>query len=145
MFLGDFNQALDFSSYLLERKLHDNNGPKAKLKRLAFDTALVISYSRPFIRNKDAEGQIQYSPLTHNIAVKLLIGAEIDLHKKVLKQRNKIFAHSDAEFRLFPGQHRFMPDPFPFALSEADTMMLRTIIKKWIKHIRAELGGGSPA
>lgn len=57
--------------------MHDNNGPKSTLKRLAFDTSLVISYSRPFIRNKDADGKLEYSLLTEIIISELMTQDEI--------------------------------------------------------------------
>lgn len=69
----------------------------------------------------------------------LLTGAEIDLHKKVWEHRKTIFAHSDSRFRLYRGLTSIMPYPFSSALNKADAIMLRKMIRKWIKFLHADL------
>jgi hypothetical protein len=55
IFLFDFRQAHGFAWCILRRKLHSVKDPQAvaKLIHLAFNTSLVVAYSRPFHDSND--------------------------------------------------------------------------------------------
>ena len=60
----------------------------------ALNTSLIISYSRPFTRN---DGQSSAIPSLPSRTLKYYNKKEAELHNKILKLRNRAFAHSDAD------------------------------------------------
>jgi len=147
IFLFDFNQARRFSGYILRRKLHAVKGPNAaaKLIHLAFNTSLVIAYSRPFHDSNDGAKK----KVSLRGAVSAILNApEQILHEKIVKKmRNQAFAHSDAESHEIDGfnydgstvqiyKAAFEP------LTRDETRLLSTMLKKWIEYVeqlRSEL------
>ena len=140
IFLFDFNQARRFSGYILRRKLHAVKNPhaKAKLVHAAFNTSLIVSYSRPFHKSNDTAG-VRVS-LRKAVQAVLTDGDEIALHNRVIDMRDQTFAHSDAEAHEIEG---FNYDgstvqiyKFAFApLTRDETRLLSTMIKKWIDYV----------
>jgi len=95
IFLFDFNQARQFSGYILRRKLHAVKNPHAmaKLVHSAFNTSLIVSYSRPFHQSNNTAG-LRVS--LREAVQAVLSGDEIALHRRVIDMRDQTFAHSDA-------------------------------------------------
>lgn len=135
VFLSDFRQARKFVWYILEKRLHDKKSELSNLVHLAFNTSLIISYSRPFGGNKNFTGQGKSSL---NQSLDILDEDERKLHDRVVASRNTAYAHSDASSRVL--QHwnyggkglKFMLDPF-IPLNKAETERLKKMIGKWIK------------
>jgi hypothetical protein len=143
----DFRQSREFAEYVLQRRLPRKKGPKSTLIHLAFSTSRIISDSRPFTGNKNADGKTEPLALKQQIS-ELLNEEERKLHDKVVGRRNSTYAHSDARMHLIPGydygsrSFQLMVDPFYSLLTESETAMLRVMIGKWIRYLlkeRAEL------
>jgi hypothetical protein len=134
----DLIEARKFAAYIL-----DKASPKKmpELAHAAFNTALIISYARPFSMRYDLEHQTEL-PLDKQVAEVLTEEAEIVLHKRVKKMRNESFAHSDARSRLFEKidyskDFIFFKPELP--LSESETSLLATMIQKWINHLNTQI------
>lgn len=143
IYLTDFAQSRKFAKYVLDRNLPAKKSPQLRLIHLAFNTSLIVSYSRPFTGNKNSEGEIERSPLKELVA-EVLNQDEQKIHDNVVGYRHSTYAHSDARVHLIPGFSdrsgfpRFMADPFYALLSESETAILRTMIGKWIRYLRKE-------
>jgi hypothetical protein len=90
----DFQQALSAATFLLEDVDETEKYSLAQLRRFrCFETAMVIAYARPFSMAKGKVGALKWIDvgLAKN-------GAERSLHEKLIKHRNTIGGHSDAEF-----------------------------------------------
>jgi len=91
----DLAQAKRFGNFILERSLHDTTGGvDDKLIHLAFNTALIVSYARPFTMNFDKLGKKRPSmllPFLENLSCE-----EGKLHKIVCDSRDQEYAHSDS-------------------------------------------------
>jgi hypothetical protein len=140
IFLFDFNQARRFSGYILRKKLHAVKNPqaKAKLVHAAFNTSLIVSYSRPFHKSNDTAGLCV--SLREAVQAVLSEGDEIALHHRVIDKRDRVFAHSDAAAHEIKGfnydgstvqiyKTAFEP------LTRDETRLLSTMILKWIAHV----------
>jgi hypothetical protein len=147
IFLFDFNHARRFSGYILRRKLHSVRDPQAvaKLVHLAFNTSLVVAYSRPFLDSNDGAKK--------KVSLRGAVNAVLDtpeqiLHDKIIKKmRNQAFAHSDAASHEIEGFnydgttvqiYKLAFEPLPLD----ETRLLSTMIKKWIEYVeqlRSEL------
>ena len=140
IFLFDFNQARRFSGYILRRKLHAVKNPHAiaKLVHSAFNTSLIVSYSRPFHKSNDTAG-LRVS-LREAVQAVLSDGDEIALHRRVIDMRDQTFAHSDAAAHEIKGfnyngstvqiyKAAFQP------LTRDETRLLSTMVRKWITYI----------
>jgi len=141
IFLIDFRQSHKFATYILEKRLHDKQSELSKLVHQAFDTSLIVSYSRPFKLSKELLGQGR-SSLKHYVD-EVLNEDEAKLHKKVIDKRDTAHGHSDASSHLIEGfnysgkniklmKYAFMP------LNRSETEKLKTMIKKWIAHLKKE-------
>lgn len=143
IYLTDFAQSRKFAKYVLDRNLPAKKSPQLRLIHLAFNTSLIVSYSRPFTGNKNSEGETERSPLKELVA-EVLNQDEQKIHDNVVGYRHSTYAHSDARVHLIPGFSdrsgfpRFMADPFYALLSESETAILRTMIGKWIRYLRKE-------
>lgn len=139
MFLFDFNQARRFSGYILRRKLHAVKNPhaKAKLVHAAFNTSLIVSYSRPFHKSNDTAGKrVSLSKAVQAV----LSDDEKALHDRIIDKRDRVFAHSDAAAHEIKGFNydgstvqiynaAFEP------LTRDETRLLSMMIKKWINYV----------
>ncbi|HBB95297.1 MAG TPA: hypothetical protein DC054_07880 [Blastocatellia bacterium] len=90
-FRGDFRECDRFVQYMLRRKLYEKTSGQLNLIRSAFETALVISYCRPFGNNKNMSGD-GHSSLTHAIDNVLLDEGERELHFLIKERRNRLCA-----------------------------------------------------
>ena len=138
IFLFDFRQARRFAQYILKRKW-----PKAMKRRstlelvyLAFNTSLIISYSRPFHRSRDGAG-LPDACLNPDVGV--LNDIERAFHRKVLDKRDRAYAHSDSIEHEIDGLNysgstvKFYKPIEPLTIDE--TRLLREMIRKWITHL----------
>ena len=135
--IGDFKQARTFASFIIQKRLHTKSQTEyVRLLHLAFDTSLIVAYSRPFSWNNDlANGK---SSLRHLITT-VLTPDEVILHDKILGLRNTAYGHSDASSHLFSSNPDFklMKDAFT-SLTLDETRRLSTILRKWIGCLEQE-------
>jgi hypothetical protein len=134
----DLIGAREFAAYILEKGWP---GKKEKLAHNAFNTALIISYARPFGMKKDLDGQREKA-LDEQVAEVLTDEAEIALHKRVKEMRHESFAHSDARAHLIEGwdysnQIGLIKSELP--LSQSETTLLATMIQKWINYLDSQI------
>lgn len=138
--LIDLRDARKFAAYILSRKLHDKKTELRQLEHLAFNTALIITYSRPFKGSNNFKGQAKSSLNGHEHQV-LKEEEKVDFHRQILDLRDRAYAHSDARSRLFEGLDytKFVALMRPVEiLNKAETTQLSLIIEKWIKYLEAE-------
>ncbi|HXD31566.1 MAG TPA: hypothetical protein VN643_10640 [Pyrinomonadaceae bacterium] len=132
----DLLSAKKFANRILKKSWHDKNQTATRtLDHLAFNTSLIISYSRPFSRNRNFKNE-PVSSLKKETG-KVLNEAETELHNKILEMRDTAYAHSDASTRRLGNQHRFflgVPN-----LSKPETVILEVIIGKWIEYLNKEI------
>jgi len=119
IYIGDFKQARKVASFILQQKFHTKARTDLReLKHLAFNTSLVISYSRPFSSNRDiGSGK---SSLRHLVSTLLDEGRSV-LHKRVLALRDTTYGHSDASSSLVDPDRLHKTEP------EAHEICLYTI------------------
>ena len=90
----DLQEAKSIGGELLERKIPL---PRSKLPSgllLGLNTALVVSYSRPFVGSRGASVAERAVP---GSLLRVLTARERDFHEGVIETRNKEVAHSDAD------------------------------------------------
>jgi hypothetical protein len=88
--LGDFQLALSACDFLYECDPQSRYS-KIELRRFrCFETSLIIAYARPF---SQSEGGVPL--LTLKMAKAELTEQEKALHRRLVRMRNKIVAHSD--------------------------------------------------
>lgn len=141
IFIGDFKQARRFASFILQQKFHTKTHTDLReLKHLAFNTSLVISYSRPFSSNRDlGNGKSSLKDLVSTV----LDEKEVSLHKRVLELRDTAYGHSDARSHLLP-QIDYTKPGFKFMkyaftpLSHDETRRLNSMIGKWLAYLEGE-------
>src|ERR1043165_2668246 len=140
IYLRDFRQAHKFVAYILEKGLHDKKRTELReLTHQAFNTSLIISYSRPFGWNK--EFQEKYKSSLRGYIGEVLLEDEVELHEQVIAMRNSTYAHSQASSHLIEGfdyskyiplMHIVMP------LDKTAARKLKIMIEKWIRYLEAE-------
>ena len=90
----DFQQALSAATFLVQDFDESAEHPLADLRRFrCYETAMIIAYARPFSM---AKGEVR--PLRWSDTGLSRTAAEKSLHAKLIKHRNTVYAHSDAEF-----------------------------------------------
>ena len=137
--LNDLRDARKFAAYIIKRGLHDKKTELRKLEHLAFNTALIVSYSRPFKSSQHFKGQGKSS--LDGYEHKVLGEAEVELHRQILALRDQAYAHSDARSHLFEGfdYSKYMAFMRPIeVLDRSATVQLKLIIGKWIRYLDAE-------
>lgn len=141
IFLYDFNEARDFANYILSRNLHKSHDPESitRLKHLAFNSSLIVSYCRPFHGSNDHEGAPRVK-LGKTDVTAVLDADESDLHNRILAKRDRAFAHSDSiahEFQGhdYSGRTVMFYKPARDPLTKEETRALSRIIKKWSEHL----------
>lgn len=93
----DVQQAIDIAQYILEHSLWDEaKWSDARLIGRGLQTAMVVSYIRPFSGNFDAEHTFSRPRIDID---KLLTEPEWRLHQEIKEMRDTVFAHTDAEQR----------------------------------------------
>jgi hypothetical protein len=147
MFLFDFRDAQKFAQYILRRNLHKVKNERAvtKLVHLAFNTSLVVAYSRPFKSNAEIQDGKKVrvrldATIVHSI---LSTPQELAFHDKLIKLRDKTFAHSDSSVREIEG-FNYDGDTVLFykavtePLTRAETQLLNNMIRKWITNLEQQ-------
>lgn len=89
----DLISARKFASYILENELHGNKSADVVLNGLSM--ALVVSYARPFLNNKDSESFPATSKPRLNVN-RILNETEKKHHEELINLRNTELAHSDS-------------------------------------------------
>jgi hypothetical protein len=134
----DLIEARRFAAHILDKGWPNK---KKELEHAAFNTALIISYTRPFSMRYDLERQREL-PLDKQVANVLIEKEEIALHERIKEMRDESFAHSDARSSLFEtfdyGKDIvFFKAELP--LSKSQTSLLATMIQKWINHLDTQI------
>ena len=91
----DLEEAGDIASELLERKI---SLPRSKPMRgvlLALNTALVVSYARPFVSSRGTSVAEKALP---GSLLRTFTSDERDFHEHLIQLRNREAAHTDADF-----------------------------------------------
>jgi hypothetical protein len=90
----DFQQALSAATFLLQEIDESVEYTLAERRRFrCYETAMVIAYARPFSMAKGTVRRLSWKDTGLSRTV-----AEKSLHEKLIKHRNTVYAHSDAEF-----------------------------------------------
>ena len=137
----DFYQARKVAAYILKEGLHEKRKTeqarvKQQLVHLAFNTSLIVSYSRPFSKNRNFEGEPS-SSLKKEIC-RVLNESETELHKKVLDMRDTVCAHSDARAHRIANLDytSFIAIMYRVEnLTRSETAKLKVMSEKWIKYL----------
>lgn len=132
---GDLLQARRFAEFILRKNLHDRSTDyeEQKLIHLAFNTSLIVSYSRPFTGNKGISGGKQPSIGLH--LLEALSIEEKKLHESLTQSRDTEYAHSDLHSRdiyIYKSDNLAIPigrDPF-VPLEIKQTKLLIAIIDR---------------
>jgi hypothetical protein len=100
--LGDLQLALSASTFLAECD-PDEKYSRIEMRRFrCFETALITAYARPFSQSK---GTIP--SLSFKMAELTLTEEQMALHRRLMRMRNKVIAHSDREMmRVTTKAHR---------------------------------------
>jgi hypothetical protein len=115
----DFQQALSAATFLYE-EMDDARGLVALRRLRCFETNMVVSYARPFSQAHGPVSRLRLSDLGVELSPE-----EQGLHDRLIGQRNRLYAHSDAEVvpmsvsvlnTIFGGDK---PD-FPFIMANFD-------------------------
>ena len=91
----DLLQAKSFAEFILSKNLHDRSTDweEQKLIHLAFNTSLIVSYSRPFTGNRGISTGKQQS--VGSKLLEVLSKEEKRLHDNLTRSRHAEYAHSD--------------------------------------------------
>jgi len=147
LFLMDFRDAQKFVHYIIRRKLHTvkNDRAVATVVHLAFNTSLVVAYSRPFHKSNDQIRDGKKVRVWLRDAVDSVIDTPADkaLHNKVIKLRDATFAHSDSAAREIEGfnyeQNSILFYKAPVeVITREETQQLGKMIEKWIAHLEQQ-------
>jgi hypothetical protein len=88
----DWNHAARYCQRYLTNRLYATK-PTSHDEALAFSTAIIVTYSRPFSGNLDRAGR--RDPVDDRY-INALSPTERDVHDQIIDLRNSMFAHSDA-------------------------------------------------
>ncbi len=137
----DLLQSLAFAKFILEKQLHERAtvDEEKKLIHLAFNTALIVSYCRPFHRNKSNQGTAR-RPSLPSSSLDIFTADERKLHDLIIKSRDKEYAHSDLEsYNMLISQFKGIQIPIsrdPFIPLNRDSItQLISIIEKLVAKI----------
>lgn len=127
----DFQQALSAATFLYE-EMDDARGLPALRRLRCFETNMVVSYARPF---SQAHGAVKPLKLS-DIYLEMKAGWQ-EMHERLIRLRNKLFAHSDADIvpmsvtvlNTIMGDGR--PD-FPFVMPRFDEGLSFTDKEVWL-------------
>ena len=89
---NDFKQAHEVASVLIEGKYYEKY-PEIRTVLHALNLAVIVAYSRPF---KVSRGQLALKTLPKEI-LSGFDNEQIKIHQQVLKDRDTMMAHSDAD------------------------------------------------
>ena len=139
LIVGDLRLAQKFANYILSRKFHGKKGDRTQLVHRAFNLSMIVSYCRPFARNREGSGReaVADSPIW-NLAWPLLGKQRVALHREIIDQRNNIFAHSPTgkRFDIPPAKGSIAIEYDVFApLTLEKTRVLSSILKTWLEYL----------
>ena len=95
MSYADFKHAKLASSYILTERLHQKYPEESHVILEALNCSMIVAYCRPFSGN-DAGAERKVPDLPSRLS-RVLNEAERAIHEVVLRDRNKVLAHSDSE------------------------------------------------
>ena len=134
----DFSFCEYWTEYLLKNRLHSYEWERkwtVYYRQTAFVTALVVAYCRPF----NGRG-----PISDKFC-KSFTSKQLDIHRKIKRLRNSIFAHSDSEeFGVTPikGGRALKLGPLlafpPNMLTRGELTLLAQMLRKLEKDVRKE-------
>src|SRR5258705_2255202 len=135
----DLSEARKYAAYILNKKnwTHQKNN----LAHDAFNTALIISYSRPFTTRYNLDEQRE-SLLDEHIAEVLTDESEIELHGQIKDLRDESYAHSDARSLLIPGMNyakELCLMRKVLNLERREVELLMKMINKWIEYLDEQI------
>jgi hypothetical protein len=101
MSYADFQQAFEISDYIIEHELHKKRFRgkgqirwESKILLESLNCAMIIAYCRPFCaKERAAKATI---PRLGTSILKVLSTREKEVHDVVMKDRNRVLAHSDS-------------------------------------------------
>ena len=127
----DLLYADSFAGLCLKRRLYHEGYLESDSDRIAFHTALAVTYGRPFTT---AKGHVA---LPNNV-LKSLGPEESATHEHLIRLRNKVFAHGDADeyqVRFEQVEDQTMMQPvmsisgwFMFGLTKQQLELIRSVI-----------------
>lgn len=88
---SDFKHAKLAASFILSGKLHQKYPQESYIQLEALNCSMIIAYCRPF------SGNDAWAPDLPKRLLKALNPEERSLHEIVMRDRNKVLAHSDAD------------------------------------------------
>lgn len=88
----DWNHATRYCQRYLANHLYAIS-PTSHVEALAFSTAIIVTYSRPFSGNR---GRAKKRDPVDERYISALLPTERDVHDQIIDLRNSMFAHSDA-------------------------------------------------
>ncbi len=86
----DFQHSCAIASIIMEENLHSNYSRENRVKLEALNSSMIIAYCRPFSGNKGI-------PDLPRKFINHLTIEELETHKLLMEDRNKVIAHSDGE------------------------------------------------
>jgi hypothetical protein len=90
----DFQHALSAATFLLAEVDDAGRYRLENLRRFrCYETTMVVAYARPFSRARGGVGPFRFADAGVQAS-----SSEKRLHEKIMKHRNTLYAHSDAEF-----------------------------------------------
>ncbi|MGH9928872.1 MAG: hypothetical protein ACREA9_06540 [Pyrinomonadaceae bacterium] len=130
----DLIEAQNYAAHILKQKWPTK---RKNLAHDAFNTALIISYSRPFSMRYGLDEKRE-SVLDQHINEVLTEQEELKLHDRLKQSRDESFAHSDARSHLFPGIDYTKASCLMKAelnLSRSEVELLMKMIDRWIEYL----------
>lgn len=91
----DLEEAKDIVSELLARKLPLPRSKPMTGLLLALNTALVVTYARPFVSSRGTSVAERAVP---GSLLRVLTSQEREFHEELIQMRNKEIAHTDADY-----------------------------------------------
>jgi hypothetical protein len=93
----DFRRAEEFVQEMLKRRLFENLTVQREVEAYAFQTALIVSYCRPFSDNKSGAKRDVLPRISDKVFLSDLETPEKETHSLLIDLRNQIYAHSDPD------------------------------------------------
>lgn len=134
----DLREAREYAAHILSKNWSNR---KKNLTLDAFNTALIISYCRPFSTRYDLDEKRE-SKLDESIGEVLTEEEEIEMHARMKQLRDESYAHSDARSHLFSKMDYTKDFCFfkvELNLSRCEVELLERMILKWIKYLDMQI------
>lgn len=128
----DLGEAKDIASELLASKLRIPRSRPMTGQLLALNTALVVTYARPFVSSRGTSVAEKAVP---GSLLRVLTSTEREFHEELIEMRNKEVAHTDADYldltiEVFPDGDGGIFRATRQALRRPAVRALHTIIEK---------------